>query len=58
MSYWRVDHFEWSKKNPYRAPYQTPEAAEEWAAKIRVIHRDKFKVIPISGGYGVEQDIP
>lgn len=58
MSYWRTDPEKWREKNPYEAPYQTLEAAEEWAAKIRDVHRDTFRVIHVDGGFGVEQDIP
>ena len=48
----------WDEENPYLAPYPTPEAAEEWAKEIRAVHRDKFTVVPVDGGYGVEQDLP
>lgn len=46
----------WRDANPYCEPYETWDDAKEWASKIRTVHRDKFSVIPVPGGYGVEQD--
>lgn len=48
----------WRAENPYLAPYESAEEAEAWAAKIRTVHRHAFRVIPVAGGFGVEQDLP
>ena len=58
MRYWKTDRDKFYVEHPYCAPYRTREQAEAWAAKIRAVHNDVFRVVPIEGGWGVEQDLP
>lgn len=59
MRYWKgVSGAEFLAANPYCGPYKTAAEAEAWAAKIRLVHRDTFRVIAGPHGYDVEQDVP
>ena len=56
-NFWRTDRNKWIDANPYEGPYESFAEAEAWAIKIRKVHYDKFTVIPVEGGFGVEQDV-
>ena len=57
MKYWRTDPYAWHKANPYAGPWPTKEEAERWCEAIRLVHMDVFRVIPVEGGFAVEQDM-
>lgn len=58
MKHWKTDRTKFLKENPYRGPYLSHSEAEAWAAKIRAVHLDSFKVIKTPKGFHVVQGIP
>lgn len=56
--YWKVNRYEWITSNPYKGPYALREDAESWAAKMRAVHTDTFRVVYTRHGYIVQQDVP
>ena len=50
--------YKWHLENPQFSPYKTWDEAEEYCARIRKVHTDRFVPYEISGGYGIVQDIP
>lgn len=58
MRYWRVDRYEWEKKNPYTGPWESIHAAEDYCERVQSVHRDEFAVYQMPDNrWNVVQDV-
>ena len=51
MKYWKTDRNRWLDTHPF-------DSSEAWCAEIRKVHTDTFRVVPVEGGFVVEQGVP